>query len=82
MSGLRFAQGKLNDAQFERAAAMFTRMDAKNLAVARAFLVAPGKHQIVIAQEYDMKRQLVHKYCKRVHDAHCKLAEREKTPEQ
>lgn len=74
MNGLRFAQGKLDEAQFDRAAAMFSRMDEKNLAVARDFLVSPGKHQIVIAQERDMRRQLVHKVCKRVYDAHCKLA--------
>ena len=79
MSELRFAQGTLDEAQFERAAAVFSRMDAKNKAVARAFLVAPGKHQVVIAQEHDMKRQLVHKLCKRVHDAHQRLAELEKS---
>lgn len=73
MNELRFAQGTLDEAQFERAAAKFSRMDAKNKAVARAFLVAPGKHQIVIAQEHDMKRQLVHKQCKRIFDSHCKL---------
>lgn len=79
MSELRFAQGTLDEAQFERAAAMFSRMDAKNKAVARAFLVAPGKHQIIIAQEHAMRRQLVHKLCKRVHDAHRRLVDLEKT---
>lgn len=75
MNELRFAQGTLDEAQFERAAAVFSRMDAKNKAVARAFLVAPGKHQVVIAQEHDMNRQLVHKQCKRILDAHRRLAE-------
>lgn len=79
MSELRFAQGTLDEAQFERAAALFSRMEPKNKAVARAYLVKPGKHQIVIAQEHAMRRQLVHKHCKRVHDAHCKLVELEKT---
>lgn len=75
MIGLRFAQGTLDEAQFERAAAMAPRMDEKNKEVARRFLVAPGKHQITIAQECGIGRQLVHKQCKRIYDAHCKLVD-------
>lgn len=73
MTDLRFAQGTLDEEQFKRAAAKFRRMDAKNLDVARAFLVAPGKHQVLIAQEHNMHRQLVHKFCKRLYDQHVKL---------
>ena len=74
MSELRFAQGKLDEAQFARAAAAFPKMDDRNIAIARAYLVAPGKHQITIAQELGIGRQLVQKHCKRIYEAHRRLA--------
>jgi hypothetical protein len=68
---LRRARGTMTEAAFNRAAARFTRMNAKNLALARAYLLAPGQLQIDIAIANKISPQLVHKHCKKIYDSHC-----------
>lgn len=72
---LRRARGTLTEDAFNRAAAMFHRMDQRNLAVAKAFLVSPGQMQVDIAQAKKISRQLVNKHCKKLYEAHCLIVE-------
>lgn len=67
---LRRAQGAMTDEAFNRAAGCFKRMTAQNLALARAYLVPPGQLQVDIARANQISRQLVHKHCKKIFDAH------------
>lgn len=68
---LRRAMGTMSAEEFDRAASRFKRMTVKNLELARAYLLAPGILQVDIACEHKTSRQLVHKQCKKIFDAHC-----------
>lgn len=70
---LRRAQGTMTEAAFDRAAARFKRMKGQNLALARAYLLPPGQLQVDIASTNKISRQLVHKQCKKIYDAHCRI---------
>lgn len=72
MSDLRRAIGSLKESEFNKAAEFYKkehRIHARNLEVAKDFLVL-GKLQIVIAEERNITKQLVHKQCKRLFDAY------------
>lgn len=70
---LRRAKGSMTEEGFDRAAARFMRMSEQNLALARAYLLPPGMLQVDIAQQNRISRQLVHKHCKKIFDAHCEI---------
>ena len=70
---LRRAQGTMTEDAFDRAAARFKRMKAQNLALARAYLLPPGQLQVDIACKNNISRQLVHKQCKKIYEAHCTI---------
>ena len=61
----------MTEVAFSRAAAKFKRMSEQNLNVARAYLLPPGQLQIDIAIANKISRQLVHKQCKKIYEAHC-----------
>jgi hypothetical protein len=63
----------MTEEAFNRAAAKFKRMKTQNLALARAYLLHPGQLQVDIACTNKISRQLVHKQCKKIYDAHCTL---------
>lgn len=70
---LRRAKGTMTEEAFNRAAARFKRMKVENLAMARAYLLPPGQLQVDIAFTNNISRQLVHKHCKKIFDAHCTI---------
>jgi hypothetical protein len=70
MAELRFAKGTLDEKSFERAAEKVKRMEPRNLAIAREFLVQPGDFQVVIADRHHVSKQLVYKQCRKLYDAH------------
>ena len=73
MADLKRAMGTLSDEEFSVAAGLHPRMDILHIAVARAFLVYPGRLQILIAEQFGISKQLVHRHCKKLYDAHCEL---------
>jgi len=70
---LKRAMGSLSEREFAAALAQLRNMKAENVEVARKYLVAPGRLQVLIAEETGMSKQLVYRHCKRLYDAHCKL---------
>lgn len=76
---LRRARGTLSKDAFDRAAARFKRMKIENIALARAYLMAPGQLQVDIAAANNVSRQLVFKQCKKIYEAHCAI-DRSGTP--
>lgn len=79
MLPLKRAMGTLSAHEFESALKYFQsthrKLKESNVAVARDFLVAPGRLQIVIAEEHSMSRQLVHKQCIRIYQAYREMKE-------
>ncbi|WP_395398664.1 TrfB-related DNA-binding protein (plasmid) [Pseudoduganella sp. UC29_106] len=78
---LKRAMGSLSEREFKAALAQLRNMKPENVDVARKYLVAPGRLQVLIAEETGMSKQLVYRHCKRLYDAHCKLRAPAKTGE-
>lgn len=73
MAELKRAMGTLSEEEFVAAAKFHPRMDVKHVAVARAFLVRPGRLQILIAEDFSISKQLVQRHCRKLYAAHCNL---------
>lgn len=73
MADLKRAMGTLSQTEFDAAAKQHPRVDPRNLAVARIFLVYPGKLQILIAEDLRISKQLVYRHCKKIYDSHLDL---------
>jgi hypothetical protein len=71
---LRRARGTESEEEFGRAAARFGRMKQENIALARAYLLAPGQLQVDIATANNVSPQLVYKQCKKIYASHCLLS--------
>ena len=70
---LKRAMGTLSDEEFDAAAKRHPRMDTQHIAAARAFLVHPGRLQVLIAEDFNISKQLVHRHCKKLYDTYCDL---------
>ncbi len=70
---LKRAMGTLSEAEFAAAAKLHPRMDVQAIAVARAYLVHPGRLQVLLVEDFNTRKQLVHRHCKKIYDTHCDL---------
>lgn len=70
---LKRAMGTLSEMEFAAAAKLHPRMTADAIAVARAFLVQPGRLQVLLVDDFRISKQLVHRHCKKIYDTHCDL---------
>jgi 23S rRNA pseudoU1915 N3-methylase RlmH len=75
MAHLKRVMGTLSEQEFAIAAEKHPRMAAEHVAAARAFLVHPGRLQVLIAGDYGISKQLVHRHCKKLYVTHCELTE-------
>lgn len=70
---LKRAMGTLSEEEFSAAAKLHPRMDIQHIAAARAFLVHPGRLQILVAEDFKISKQLVHRHCKKLYETYCNL---------
>lgn len=73
MANLKRAMGTLSNGDFAAAVGLHTRMEAEHISVARAFLVRPGRLQLLIAEDSGISKKLVHRHCKKLYETHCNL---------
>lgn len=74
MADLKRAMGTLSEKEFAAAAKLHPRIDVVHIAVARAFLVSPGRLQVLIAEDFGISKQLVHRHCKKLYNSYCFLS--------
>lgn len=73
MADLKRAMGSLSEQEFAAAAKLHPRINPRHTEVARSFLVFPGKLQVLVAEDFNISKQLVHRHCKKLYETHCHL---------